>query len=693
MIRGIVVLLVLVWCVDAQATQTTNLTGAAWPTSGAASTGTTGLSALTGTWTHVGSTDVPTGSAANGYIQMAESASGSFRIDATNVPFASSSDYWIRFWIYPKTSTTTLDADAATFYLNTITSGGTRIRTSVYLRNTTGTTSPSTTKGMTIFSNEFLTGGATSTLDQVGGSGGQTLIPLNVWSEIVVHMRVDATDGRYGIYVNGVLLTENRAIDTTPTGGIATVDAQGQWTMGLGPLTGVQFRVAGPIESWSGTDITVRPRYELEPSTSYRTKVFGHFDTTSIYSQGLFFSYGGTATQTLTSYATSGVNPGQRRSVVTGSSTQTATVTTIDALGTLPYNSQGWATVFFSDFYLPGTGTTCDFVIRNAGNTGDVVRLTYDGTDLKQGSTVLKAAMAKTSRLKLAIHLSSTGSATYSLIDETAATSSTQTYFSGVLTNWTPQVLGVAAYQGVYGDTAFELGSISVHSWLEMDAVDSFTAAAVTALAPAKQGPNHVSGIFTQDAAPNMIPNNWQLRDVWTAAGYGRRGIYAHTGRSGLSRASWTTNVLAGMTYAKGIALWFIDGGSINDVGSGNSAGNVTTVPASMSTNLESAISALTANGNQVILSTMMKREQGTYTANDNLIIAAFNSEVRRLFLKYRGTGLVYWTNPRVTVGADRMLQVAGDDVHASAFGDYVQARDMASTLTTLPMSTRSAGN
>src|SRR5262245_40302988 len=81
----------------------TSITGASWPTGGPATPGSTGLNQLTaGTWTHVGSNDVPPGSSAMGYIETSEGALGHFRVDNTSKPLNDSNDYWVRFWIYPE---------------------------------------------------------------------------------------------------------------------------------------------------------------------------------------------------------------------------------------------------------------------------------------------------------------------------------------------------------------------------------------------------------------------------------------------------------------------------------------------------------------------------------------------------------------------------------------------------------------
>ncbi len=673
-LAGKVGLLLLLLASPGWAGNITTVTGAAWPTSGSATTGTTGFSNLTGTWTHVGSADVPIGSPATGYIALAEGASGSFRLDGTTVPFQTGVDHWKRFWLYIKRGTSALPADGTTMNMHDVVSAGTKLRSSIALQN-----SGTVYDKFAVLASEFMTGGTAVNLSE------RDVLHFNTWNEITLHLLRDATDGRYEIYVNGVLVSGNKDVDTS-TATIADADAKSQWTVNLGGLSGLQFRVAGPVSSWSDKDISVRPRYDLQAENSYRTKRFIHHLARPGYLHGLEFTYAGTATLTNTTYATGGVNPKYQRVVVSGSAGQTAQIMTIDDLGSLPYNEQGWATVLFPDIYLPGTGTTCEFIIRNTTDTGDVLRLTYDGTNLKHGSTVLPN-FSKTARMGLAVHFHQSGQATYSLYDDSTFPS-VPTWWSGVLENWTPQPLGKAGFSAVYGDTTFEVGSISVHSWLEVACCDSLTTGSTASVTPALQGGNHVTRelSFRQDG--DSVPNSWKMRSLWVAntyagnGGWGRRGIDVMSGRSGLSRANWTTNVLAGMTYTRGVVIWNFDGGSINDVGSSNSAGNIPTKIAALTSLLEQQIQMMLANGNQVVLSPMYRREQGTYTANDHAIVNGYNAAIRSMFGRYRQTGLVWMTEPHVSLGSHRQLLVAGDDVHPCFICAVVLSRDMVRTFT-----------
>ena len=658
----------------------TSITGASWPTTGPATPGSTGLNRfVAGAWTHVGSTDVPPGSRATGYIETSASGLAYFRVDDASVPLNGSNDYWVRFWVYPeRVSAQSLAAHQSSNIIHNLHDGGAdKLRAWLFLMNAPFTPYASGTPGIGVLVSSYM-GGTTSHLDSMGGGAGPGVIPLDAWTELTFHVSLNASDARYGLYINRVLVGEVSGVDTTS---LNLASLRSHWDMGFGNWLGLKFRIAGPIETWSGTDIPMRPLYSLEPFNSYRTKKFAHHFARTKYSHGLMFTYAGTATMTPTAYAIGGINPERRRIVVTGTSGQTAGVMTIDPIGTLPFNEEGWATVFFTDFYLPGTGTTCDFIIRNAADTGDLIRLTYDGNDLKQGARVLKAEFATASRWKLAVHLYRSGAATYSLIDETSGPWTTQTYFSGPLADWIPQTIGKAGFEAVYGDTTFELGAITVHRWLELAGVDSLSTAAILALSPEAQGPNNVGGQFAQQGDQDLIPNMWRRRPEWVARGYGRRGIDANIGRSGLSRASWNTYVGAGMAYARGIILWNIDGGSINDVGSGaaNQA-EADAKAAALVAELDETMGVVLHHGNRMLLSTMIRREQGTYNPYDLSVIDQFNSAVRvRAAADPEHRFLADVANE---VPFHRGLFAPGDDVHFTLQGNATVAATMIRTLT-----------
>ncbi len=657
----------------------TSITGASWPTSGSATPGSTGLNQFAaGTWTHVGSHDVPPGSSATGYIETKEGGLASFRVDNASAPLNGSNDYWVRFWVYPERVTTSpLAAGPSQNILHNVRDGADKLRTWLSLANNHYALSANGTPAISVLVSSYM-GGATSHIDSLAGGNGPGVIPLDAWTELTLHLSVNKTDARYGLYVNRVLVGEVSGVDTTS---INLASLRSNWDIGLGNWSGLKFRIAGPIESWSGTDIPMHPLYNLEPYNSYRTKKFAHHFTRTKYRHGLMFTYAGTATMTPTVYASGGINPQRRRIVVTGAVGQTAKIMTTDDIGALPFNEENWATVFFTDFYLPGTGTTCDFILRNTADTADVIRLTYDGNDLKQGSRVLKANLAKSSRWKLALHLHKSGQATYSLIDETAGPWTTQTYFSGALADWDPQAIGKAGFEAVFGDTAFELGAVSVHRWLELSAFDSISTAGILALSPEAQGPSRVGGQFAQQGDQDLIPNMWRRRPDWVARGFGRRGIDANIGRSGLSRTSWNTYVGAGMTYARGIILWNIDGGSINDVGSGAANQAAADVKAAaLIAELDKTMGLVLSNGNRMILSTMIRREQGTYNIYDLSVIDQFNTAVRARALTYGRS--VYFCDPANAIQLNLSLFSPGDDVHFNLQGDATVAAQMIRTLT-----------
>lgn len=657
-----------------------NITGSAWNTSGAASTGTTGLNVLTGTWTHVGSTDVPNGSSSTGYITLAEAAAGTFRIDSATTPFTGAeTDHWIRFWVYAGL-TGTLAADTTSGFIHTVTSSGTRLRTAIYVRNNTQR------PGLNMLVSEFLTGGTTAHLDGLGTSLSPASIPFDQWVEIAIHIREHASDGRYAFYINGVLLGECSAIDTTATGGIASADLASNWTVAMPAIAGITWRLAPGIESWSGTDIHLRPRFELNSSTSsFQQRHFIH-DIDTVYTQGrmLEVEAGNTATVAATKYATSGNNPRRKRHVISGASTNTATISTIDDVGSLVYNSQGWATICLIDSYFNGS-PTASFSLRNEADDGDIVLLDIDGLDLNQGVTTLHTFTAS-KRYAIAIHLNQNGSARWSVYNLSDPFSTTMLCFSGTLNNWTPQNIGKVKVSVTLGSASVEVGAIDVCSWLDLVGIDSLTAGNTNALSPLLQSPNHLTAYLPLAEESMSIPGGmFPYKEEIDSSILDRFTMSIILGRSGGKRSDFTTNVIAGLENARGIRLWTLDGGSINDFGTITNTTERDTVVSGLSTNVEQMIDYLVPNGNSVVLTTMVRRESGTtFDALDHQAADLFSDEIRSLASTKQQNDLIFLMDPADNIADHSSLFTIGDDTHPNAAGSIEIVAKMFSSLVRL---------
>jgi hypothetical protein len=81
-----------------------------------------------------------------------------------------------------------------------------------------------------------------------------------------------------------------------------------------------------------------------------------------------------------------------------------------------------------------------------------------------------------------------------------------------------------------------------------------------------------------------------------------------------------------------------------------------------------------------MILSTMIRREQGTYTTYDLSVIDQFNAAVRARAATLAGS--VYFCDPANAIQPNRSVFAAGDDVHFTLQGDATVAEQMIQTLT-----------
>ena len=367
-----------------------------------------------------------------------------------------------------------------------------------------------------------------------------------------------------------------------------------------------------------------------------------------------------------------------------GSSGATFDVSSVDDLSAMPFNRFGWATVLLTDFYLPGSPGAVSIALRNAGDTADVVALTIEGGQLKQGGVDL-AAVGGSARYALGIHLRDTGEACWSLMDLTGDLSLVQIFFSGALSAWPLQAIGKLRVSGSLGAADVEFGAVQVCEWWEAVGVDSLSHADANGVTPDLAIANHVAGQLTSGRDHHMVPGGaFAMRDQWSARGYGRRSVSAVVGRSGRTRAQFTANVVGGMGGTRGMLLWNVDGGSINDIAAGTADdatrdANV----AQMVGDVRTMLHTLVPNGNGVVMGTMVRREQGTYNARDLETIDLFNSGVVGLCHANQRDGLVQLADVAGAINPHVDLFTAGDDVHFDPAGDEQVAADMIAQLST----------
>lgn len=554
----------------------TQVTGAAWPTSGAATNSTIGVNAITGTITHVGTTNVPPNSGATGVLRMTENSAAAIRVDAlASVAPVLGNHYWLRFWVRGVKTGSPL---ASQSFSSLVAYDSTRILGFQFRTNADGTI------GWTPFRSE--SGIAGGTQDDVMVEGTEPVIPWGLstdnegWAEIVIHVERHGSTGVWEIYLNGVIFGYHIGINTDQlwTTGLTA----GSWNLNFPAWTGMYWEVSGPIESYNGTDITVTPQLTRIPTGALATKLFPVFATKAAsgslsLTQGKLGVASGTGTVTVdTEYLNQAGSPCRHRLLFSGDG-NSPTWTTLFQVGTLPYNEQGWAALAISDLLVPTTGSSkgiATWVINDTGGSALWSFQINGGTIFGAYTTGPYVALGTwthaTARYCLILHLNRDGRAAMTYIDLTtspgAATNALITT-SHPLQDWTPQDIGTMSMTAIPNSTNnIEMGFMGVYKRPSLFTVDSIATSAHT------PGSGNTSILQNCGCVARSLPNqhecqllpgtHWPQRNL----GLERRVLLAPLGRSGLRRVDFTRNGLGGLACTFGVEVINIDGGSINDI-------------------------------------------------------------------------------------------------------------------------------
>lgn len=399
----------------------TTITGAAWATSGAATAGSTGLNATSG-FTHVGSTDIPAGSAATGYLQAASGASASFKVDATAAG-TSGVRYTVNFWFRAVVIDPTLASlsDQLTGDMHSFSFGGTTILERFLLIKSA--TDVQNLSGLIIFPR--ITAGGGVPVDErmlaAGLSGGTTRpnVPFSRWVNIGIGINPGVA-GETPMYVNGQCINKYTAVDTTALNA-ATLD---DFTITFPAWTGFQWQVCGDIQTWDGAGNTI-----LTQAPSANTNQFcspSNYDKAWLWTPRWADDSEGASWKKLSGtlpvsvpnyYSLGGLNTAASRQVFTATgAAQTAVLESKRSIGTLQFNAEGWSTIYFKDICLTGSasGSSIKLALRNSGNSADVMSFTFSqntltATDATFGAVNIPIAFVAGNHYGLDIILNSDG--------------------------------------------------------------------------------------------------------------------------------------------------------------------------------------------------------------------------------------------------------------------------------------------
>lgn len=659
----------------------TSITGAAWPTSGAASAATTGLNSVTG-GTHVGSTDLPAEAIAagcTGYVKGADNAALAWKIDGSATPMPTNeSDYWMSTWLRPARTAAALPADQTGVQFQAWSNSGEKLIQYLHIRNTTHL------KGLVVQPAEFMTGGDTSEKMYDSGSTGSTpVIYFDRWAHICSHVKRSTAGGILEMYVNGVLIQRITGLNTDGEVTAAQLAATTQFNWPA--ISGIRMEFCAPITSHDLTGPVLRPKHSLWPSSSNLTQAHGCDVASDTANQnGKCWTYTGTATRTITSYTAGGISPGRRRWIYTGSAA-TWNQTTIDSIGTLPFNSRGWATIALP-LLLVRDGSA-QVVIRNNAAAA-ILTLDITGSQIKQGATVL-AAWDHADRYALKIHLSSTGSIKGSLYNLTENNSAVNAW-SFDLGTWTVGALGTATVSGTNVTLAHECDGLWVMRWSAIIGVDSLTQGDAAALSPAMAAVNGVAFALAPTSDIALVPDS-----AWTNRIHGMdfHPIVVVTGRAGATRGAMQANVLDQLTHARGIEVINVDGGSVNDIAGITSVGTQTSVLASLKTSIETMLDQGTAREWRIWVTTMIRRPLGgsrPWDALKNASIDLLNTQIRAsASAKQSSWQHIKFSDVSTRIADhDALFNIPVDDIHPTVSGYGTIAMNMS-----LGYSTPGAGN
>lgn len=440
----------------------------------------------------------------DGYIENDPTAVfPNFRIDSggagtTGAGAKYIASYWMRAVVVNATFPNMADLDSWRLY--DFSDGGTQFFTAFSLRKrATGTAGYS---GLCL-ATTIASGAGVAT--SVFGSTLAPAVPFNRWVKLAVWLKKGAAGtAEYGISINGQTIA--RIGSTADT--VATFDVSGMSDFALdfmyavfgNSLKDIKFQI-GAMDSWSGT---AYPDFSDAPSANT-----SRFTTPARYDLGFHWPVcwvdtspqeggnwawtdtNGTPTRSLTSWSSSGTHPWRKRyKVLENTASDAGNLLTTRKIGTPPYSAEtGWATLFHPMFMLHGTGTATVDIYAN-DNTTVLHEFAFAPTTVKynNGATaadVVCQLRGADLRFALAIHLNSDGRAAatvFQLTDNSGGTAGYTSYSqvdTFALDNWTPAALGkvrVSFSVPAAGDYV-EFDGMSVHRWLTVGGVDSYSQA------------------------------------------------------------------------------------------------------------------------------------------------------------------------------------------------------------------------
>lgn len=483
----------------------------------AATPGNTGLAAVSGFTIRERSSSIvgqlpPTGG--TGVLRSTSGVAASFTVDTSGAGTTgtkSTVSWWMRVVRTDPTLAALANGLSADFC--NVTNGGVDIRYRCILYKDAN--APADRSGIIYYPRD-VNAIATATLAQGAGAGGGLNSP-NLPFERWIRMGAGLIAGIAGTaeatcYMNGQ--TCGRLGTTMLTTGASVAALDGQTVVNIPGWTGVEFEVCGPFTTWNGTgnpDLTAKPSDNNSSFTTpinYDLAFFWPCDFSGPLEGDNWNKVSGVeALGTPTVYNAAGINNGRARLInnIAGASAGTVIGST-RSMGTLPFNAEGWVSVYFPDFLITtNANTTMLLRLMDAANATPLVSLQWTpATFFDNGGTKpLGNGYGVNVRFAVEFLLNSDGRAGALIQRTTEAAAGTAVYdlysmFQYIpLPNWTPAALGRADYYFATGAAeVVEFGGMAVLRYNGKGICDSFYQANLGTLTPTMTALNRMGEVY-----------------------------------------------------------------------------------------------------------------------------------------------------------------------------------------------------
>ena len=566
-----------------------SITLASAPTSGAASTGTTGFDVISGL-SHAITTSKMPGDIGSGVLLAAVNTICSFRlgpVSGGNAPFAADAYVDIGFKMRARVELPgslpadftinahqMLDMNAPGFIL--------------YMSNYAG--------GLKIYLAQFSSG---TNYQPIFDS-----IPYGEWMDIRLRVK-RAASGVAELFINGALVG-------TVTGNFASLGQTMNWNFPA--LAGCAFEFAGPFYQWSGTDCQVDLRTDLQDPQDEITRYFVpngdsriHPDNRADGRDAYVTTVSGSPAYAYNTVSSGGNNPRQGFVTVTGA----ASVERRVYEGELQFN-EGWAGLYLPMLYMPA-GTTGTLSLYRDSRLLTQLAL---GNDLVSVDSVGVATFGAATRNGMAVLVGQSGE--LDVITANQSTTSVATPYISVanLPSWSR--LGIRQppnrwqFDTTIGASGFQMCGAILFNTLRVTGADSMVngLATLTPLAAPdfQVGANIAASRYVNEvlAVPGVRP--------WAVARGGGRHCGFNLGRAGQTYAQWVTNVLTPLNNVRGGVKLCIFEGGINDIaGVTTLAGARTAIDTIASCDAQVLAWSKAKPGRSVVIGTIIERSLSTH--------------------------------------------------------------------------------